>query len=348
MRSVPELKDILGNMMKMGTDVSQWYKHTPPLEERLRGFAIACAGVERIDNSNVYKFVTAHRIMSAVKIVRTYRGEPASKDAHDFREQGCNIVVFDPMREDRAKLERLLKPTLTAVANHNGFQIWSCQPFKSGVSTKELAQISSLTEHNFRARGDLEGLKKYQATKNSLPREPAKYFFCLAAPGVLLTARADDETIRLVLDRINGAALPAGLPESLPEWKHVRADSDIFAIRHFELAGVQDKTNPRTSSVSTSALNKQEKADPLGEGFVLNFNSKLLEYDYLTKSKELKTIVPRLFPVRAQYGDLSKAEICTTSPGLIQFKIRPGVRECESYLPALYWLGSRVIGTPLM
>ncbi len=69
-------------------------------------------------------------------------------------------------------------------------------------------------------------------------------FVAFKKPNILLVATNLDY-LRDVLSRMRDNSRPRALPETLPEWKYVKKDAEIWALRHYDRSqGDSDPTSP--------------------------------------------------------------------------------------------------------
>jgi len=125
----------------------------------------------------------------------------------------------------------------------------------------------------------------------------------------VLVVATDESYLREVLGRIGGKSGERTLPDTLPEWKHLDASADFWALRHYS------KTNPGIGSLSPPICRGSSEN---AIGFTFSYSpdkSKLATIDYLSANEDsLRCIQEELFnqnergmgEMHAQYNEVQR------------------------------------------
>jgi hypothetical protein len=152
--------------------------------------------------------------------------------------------------------------------------------------------------------------------EEKLEEDTWRFLVAMPAPNVLLCATNQD-FLAQVLNRMTHRGARRGLPETLPEWKHINTEARFWAVRHYD-AG-EAKNDP------SSPLSGEEAAanwpDTQAIGIVFDFDparSKVATVRYLSRNeKGLKSFSDEM--KKASYpGQDFKPQFHQTEPGIVE------------------------------
>jgi hypothetical protein len=149
--------------------------------------------------------------------------------------------------------------------------------------------------------------------------------FYIAFPRAnIVVAATNEDYLREVLRRMQGAAGPRALPPTLPEWKYLAPDAPVWAIRHYDHS--QAKLDPSSPFGGKKAANDPDE-DAIGILFQLDAgDTGQARTTYLTGAGNALEFVRRSF-FPADY------EPETTKDMHIQYReLAPGVVESSYQL----------------
>jgi hypothetical protein len=136
----------------------------------------------------------------------------------------------------------------------------------------------------------------------------------LAFPKSTVAVVATDESyIREVLARIGGKRGERALPDTLPEWKHLDANAEFWALRHYSTAspGVGSALPPSCHGSSNNAIGLTFSYSP--------GKSKLATIDYLSADEEsLGCIQKELFRQNEQGASEMHAQYSEAERGVLE------------------------------
>ena len=142
-------------------------------------------------------------------------------------------------------------------------------------------------------------------------------FVAFPKPNIALAA-SSKEYLREVLARLNGKRGERALPDTLPEWKHVNAQAEFWAVRHYDKrAGAMDPTSPFGGKKTANLPDDQA----IGLTFSFDPNkSNTATVTYLSADEHiLQNVQKNLFPIESERGSKGlHIEYRLAGPGIVQ------------------------------
>lgn len=155
--------------------------------------------------------------------------------------------------------------------------------------------------------------------EEKLEEDTWKFLLAMPAPNVLLCA-TNQGFLADVLNRMTHRGARRALPETLPEWKHINTDAQLWAVRHYDA----DEAKNDPSSPLSGEEAPANWPDTQAIGIVFEFDparSKVATVRYLSRSeKGLKTFSDDM--KKASYpGQDFKPQFHQAEPGMVEMSV---------------------------
>jgi hypothetical protein len=180
--------------------------------------------------------------------------------------------------------------------------------FKDNITARAAAFLKDSASTMVRT-DQIEG-QRVAVFQNKSEGTTVTSYVAFPKPNVAVLA-TDEDYLRDVLARIGGKPGDRALPDTLPEWKHVDATAEFWALRHSPAADVCSVLPPGCHSASQKPI-----------GITFSFSpgaSKLATIDYLSADEDtLRCIQKELFPRTERGVAEMHAQYSEAQPGVLE------------------------------